>query len=98
MAATGFPGRIVALAKVDGAYHAQYRLAGGLPDWSDLRGMYVVTGGEGEPSTLIWLSSDGINQAILSPVSTGSPNPSASPSSNPSASPLTATPKPSKKP
>ena len=58
-------GRIVAIGKTDGAYHAQYRLAGGLRDWSDVRGMYVVTGGEGEPSTLVWLSSDGINQAVL---------------------------------
>ena len=50
--------RILAIGKTDGAYHAQYRLAGGLSDWSDVRGMYVVTGGEGEPSTLVWLSSD----------------------------------------
>src|SRR6185312_56776 len=75
-------GRIVALAKVDGAYHTQYRLAGGLPDWSDLRGMYVVTGGEGQPSTLIWLSSDGINQATLVAVPGTTAGPSASPSSN----------------
>jgi hypothetical protein len=90
--------RILAIGKADGAYHAQYRQAGGLQDWADLRGMYVVLGAEGQPSTLFWISSDGINQAILSPVSSGNPNPSASPSSNPSASPLTATPKPSKKP
>ena len=91
-------GRIVAIGKSDGAYHAQYRLAGGLHDWSDVRGMYVVTGGEGEPSTLVWLSSDGINQAVLVAVPGANPGPSGSPSSNPSGSPLKTTPKPSKKP
>ena len=34
-------GRIIALSKVDGSYKAQYRLAGGKKDWTDLRGMYV---------------------------------------------------------
>ncbi len=34
-------GRIVALSKVDGSYKAQYRLAGGKQDWTDLRAMYV---------------------------------------------------------
>ncbi len=92
--------RILALAKTDGAYHAQYRLAGGLPDWSDLRDMYVVAGGENQPATLVWLSSDGINQAPLAAVPDASPTPSgsASPSSGPSASPAKATPKPTKKP
>jgi hypothetical protein len=90
--------RILRFGKADGAYHAQYRLAGGLQDWADLRGMYVVVGAEGQPSTLIWASSDGINQAILTAVPDGNASPSAGPSSNPSASPLQATPKPSKKP
>ena len=30
--------RVVALAKSDGTYHGQYRLAGEAPDWTDLRG------------------------------------------------------------
>ena len=72
-------GRIVAIGKADGAYHAQYRLAGGLHDWSDLRGMYVVIGAEGQPSTLVWVSSDGINQAILVAVPAANPSPSAQP-------------------
>ena len=42
--------RIVALAKVDGAYRAQYRLAGGLQDWTDLRAMYIVPGTEELPA------------------------------------------------
>ena len=90
--------RIVALSKTDGAYRAQYRLAGGLQGWSDLRGMYVVAGTSDQPSTLIWLSSDGINQAILAAVPDINPIPTAGPSSKPSASPVKTTPKPTKKP
>ena len=91
-------GRIVAIGKTDGAYHAQYRLAGGLRDWSDVRGMYVVTGGEGEPSTLVWLSSDGINQAVLVAVPGASRRPERQPIVEPEREPAQATPKPSKKP
>ena len=58
----------------------------------------IGSGGEGEPSTLVWLSSDGINQAVLVAVPGANPGPSGSPSSNPSGSPLKITPKPSKKP
>ena len=35
--------------QVDGKYVAQYRLAGGAPDWDDLRAMYVVPGVDDEP-------------------------------------------------
>ena len=41
--------RIVAVGKKDGAYHAQYRLAGGAADWSDLRAMYVIAGVDTSP-------------------------------------------------
>ena len=27
--------------------------------------MYVVPGAEGQPATLVWMSKDGVNQAIL---------------------------------
>ena len=90
--------RIVVLAKVDGAYRAQYRLAGGLKDWSDVRAMYIVPGAEGEPSTLVWLSRDGINQAILVAVPDIAPSQSAGPAPSSSAGPAKATPKPTKKP
>jgi hypothetical protein len=84
-------GRIVAVGKKDGAYHAQYRLAGGVADWSGLRAMYVIVGLEGEPATIVWLSPDGIHQAVLEPVPDTPPAsaPSASPGSSgvPSASP-----------
>jgi hypothetical protein len=90
--------RIVALAKVDGAYHAQYRLASGLKDWSDLRAMYIIAGADEQPSTLVWLSRDGINQATLVAVPDTSPSQSASPAPSASAGPAKATPKPTKKP
>jgi hypothetical protein len=60
--------RIVALDKADGTYRAQYRLAGGATDWSDLRGMYILPGIEEAPPTVVWLSKDGIHQALLEAV------------------------------
>ena len=89
--------RVVALAKVDGAYKAQYRLAGGLKDWSDLRAMYVIPGGEGQPATLVWITRDGVSQAILVAVP-DTPQASPGASAKPSASPAKATPKPTTKP
>jgi hypothetical protein len=60
--------RIVALDKTDGSYVAQYRLAGGVEDWSDLRGMYIIPGIEEAPPTLVWLSLNAVNQAVLKAV------------------------------
>jgi hypothetical protein len=90
--------RIVAFDKVNGKYEAQYRLAGGRSDWTDLRAMYIVPGTEDEPATLYWLSSDSINQASLVPVPDTLAGPSAAPSTAPSSGPTKATPKPTKKP
>jgi hypothetical protein len=96
--------RVIALAKVDGTYHAQYRLAGGSPDWTDLRAMYLIPGAGGQPATLVWMSRDGVNQAILVAVPddgpAASPGPSGSPSASraPSGAPPNAAPKPTKKP
>jgi hypothetical protein len=90
-------GRIVALDKVNGKYKAQYRLADGRTDWTDMRAMYVLPGTEEEPATLVWLSANGINQASLAPVPDPAAGPSASPSTAPSGPPK-ATPKPTKKP
>jgi hypothetical protein len=89
--------RVIALSKVDGTYQAQYRLAGSAKGWSDLRAMYIIPGTADGPATLVWLSSDGVNQAILiaAPATAPRATPSASP--GPSASPLKATPKPTKK-
>lgn len=60
--------RIVAIDKDKGTYVAQYRLAGGAQDWSDLRAMYVLAGVEDAPSTLVWLSKSGVHQAVLEAV------------------------------
>jgi hypothetical protein len=83
--------RIVALTKVDGKYVAQYRLAGDAPDWDDLRAMYIIAGIDTEPSTLVWMSRDGVHQAILVAVPdsgpAASPNTSPGPSGSAEASP-----------
>ena len=87
--------RVVALEKKDGTYLAQYRLAGGVKDWSDLRGMYIIAGIEQAPSTMVWLAKDGVHQAVLEAVpdvppevapSTG-PSGSGAGSASPSAAP-----------
>ncbi|MFL5709507.1 MAG: hypothetical protein ACJ77Y_11030 [Chloroflexota bacterium] len=90
--------RVIALSKVDGSFKGQYRLAGGNKDWTDLRGMYVVPGAEGQPSTLVWMGRDGVNQAILVAVPDTAPSASPSQSAAPSQStkPAKATPKPKK--
>ena len=83
---------------MDGSFKGQYRLAGGDKDWTDLRAMYVVAGAEGQPSTLVWMDRDGVNQSILvavpDPALSASPSQSAAPSQ--SAKPAKATPKPKK--
>jgi hypothetical protein len=87
--------RVVAWDKATGRYLAQYRLAGGRDDWEDLRGLYVIPGGEELPGTMVWLSKTGLHQSTLEAVPDDGAAPSASPSPTPSP---TATPKPSKKP
>ncbi len=69
------------MTKIDGKYVAQYRLAGGAPDWEDLRAMYIIPGVDPEPSTLVWMSRDGVHQAILVAVPDGGP--AASPETSP---------------
>jgi hypothetical protein len=90
--------RIVAVDKADGTYHAQYRLAGGVKDWSDLRAMSITPGIEDGPATVVWLSRDGIHQAVLEAVPDVAPasSPSSSPAT-PSAAPSAGSPAPTKK-
>ncbi|HEV8698742.1 MAG TPA: hypothetical protein VGQ89_13690, partial [Candidatus Limnocylindrales bacterium] len=85
--------RILAYEKGDGRFVAQYRLAEG-EGWNDLRAMYVIAGVEEAPATLVWLSADGVHQAVLaaapdgdgtSPDASGSPGPSGAASSASSA-------------
>jgi hypothetical protein len=92
-------GRLIEYDKASGDYLRQYRLAGGDPAWQDFRGMYIVPGVEEGPPTVVWVSGNSLNQALLeavpdasaspSPAGSGAPNPSASavPSTEPSAAP-----------
>jgi hypothetical protein len=98
-------GRVIALSKTDGTYQAQYRLAGGVDDWSDMRAMYIVNGSDGDPDTLVWLAGDSVNQAILVAVPDVAPSASPSAEPTPEATPTKKpgkkgkkTPKPTKKP
>ena len=90
--------RIIALDKADGAYRAQYRLAGGVEGWEEMRGMYVVPPTDPEdPPVLIWISRDSIHQAVLEAVPDVAPA-TPPPSPEPSDEPDEATAKPTKKP
>jgi hypothetical protein len=73
-------GRVVAYDKASGDFVNQYRLAGGLDDWQDLRGFYVLPGIDEAPSMLVWASPTGLHQAILREVRDviASPSPAAS--------------------
>jgi hypothetical protein len=84
--------RIVAIDKVDGSYRGQYRLAGGVDGWDDLRSFYVVPGVGDAPASVVWLSANGVYQAVLeeapdvapaTPAPSGSPAGSAKPSTSP---------------
>jgi hypothetical protein len=93
--------RIVAIEKVDGAYAAQYRLAGGVAGWDDLRGMYVIPGVDEIPASVVWISAGAVHQALLEAVpDVAPPSPTPTPTDDPDESedPATATPKPTKKP
>ena len=71
--------RIVAIDKTDGTYKGQYRLAGGVEGWDDMRAFYVVPGVDEAPSQLVWISRDGLHQSALEAVADVAPQPSASP-------------------
>jgi hypothetical protein len=91
--------RIVAFDKADGAYVAQYQLAGDDEAWAGLKGMTVLPApDETAPATLWWISGTGLHSAPLEAVpdgSSASPSPSVEPSTTPKP---TRTPKPSKTP
>jgi hypothetical protein len=79
--------RIVAFAKPNGKYVAQYRIAEGGPDWSDVRAFYVVNRAEGQAPLVYWIDADRIGAAVLQDASTlPSPAPSASPAASPDGS------------
>ena len=75
--------RIVAIDKATGVYREQYRLNVD-PGWTDLRGMYVVPGADGDPATLFWIDGKRLLSSVLTPAATpavtASPSASAKPS------------------
>ncbi len=86
--------RLLAFDKADGRFREQFRLAGDVRDWNDLRSFYVVAGVDDAPDKLVWVSVDGIHEveleaALGGPAASGSPDPSgaAPPSPNESAPP-----------
>ena len=90
--------RIVAFSKSDGKYLGQYRLQGDDTSWADLKGIDVLPVADADaPSTLWWISSKGLNSALLeqAPEPTPSASPGASSSAKPPAKPAK-TPKPAK--
>ncbi len=82
--------RVVVIDKSDGSFVQQWRLAGGDPDWKDLRGMYVVPRPNGLSPVLVWIDRDRVMTAPLEAVpdsGTGaSPAASASPATRPTGS------------
>jgi len=79
--------RIVAIEKVTGAFVGQYRLAGGATGWGDIRAMYVIPGVDQAAPTIVWISRDGVHQALLEAVpDVAAPPATAAPSAGPAGS------------
>jgi len=90
--------RIVAFDKANGKYQAQFRIADDGPDWTDVRGFFVVNRANGQAPLVYWIDGQRIGVATLQDIST-LPTPSPAPSGSPNASPAgsakpTATPAP----
>ena len=89
--------RVVAFNKSDGKYLGQYQLTGDDDEWSDLKGLDVLPTAEADaPSTMWWISSKGVNSALLEEAAPETPT--ASPTPAPTKAPATPKPKPTKKP
>ena len=72
--------RVVAIDKAKGSFVKQYRLAGGVAGWEDIRGMYVLAGAQADvPPILVWATKDAVFSAVLESIP-DAPPPSASPS------------------
>ncbi len=80
-------GRVLAIDKDTGNIVEQYRLAGGDPSWSDLRGMAVVPGINGGPALLYWIDANRLMSSTLVAVPVAGSSPSIAPSPSPSPSP-----------
>jgi hypothetical protein len=82
--------RIVSFSKSDGSYQQQWLGGAGAPDFSDVRGMFVIDRGEIDPPLLVWASPRGVFQTILQadddPIVV-QPTPGLSPGTSPGFSP-----------
>jgi hypothetical protein len=89
--------RVVAFNKSDGEFLGQYQLVGGNDAWSDLQGLDVLPTADAEaPSTMWWISSNGLHSALLEEAPEETPT--ASPAPSPTKAAPAKTPKPTKKP
>jgi hypothetical protein len=89
--------RVIVYDKGEGTYIEQFVVAQGSTPFADIRGMYVIEGDAGQPSTLLFATANGLYSAQLessapepSPGDSGSASPTApgsSPSIEPSESP-----------
>jgi hypothetical protein len=77
--------RLVGLSKANGAFVAQYRIAGGSTAWGDLRGFYIEPGLDSEPDAIVWINAKGVQRALLQPTA-GGPGASTAPSASGGAS------------
>jgi hypothetical protein len=80
-------GRIIEFSKRTGEYIQQFVVAGAQPQFSDVRGMFIVEPPDGPP-VLYWSTGSKLFSATLaSGAATASPSPGASPTVSPSPSP-----------
>jgi hypothetical protein len=90
--------RLLAFQKANGAFVAQYRIAGEARDWADLRDMYVVNRAQGQQPVIWWIDGERLMSAPLEDAgAAASPSPSPGASEEASPSPK-ATAKPTRKP
>ena len=70
--------RLIAFEKANGSFIAQYRIAAGGTDWSDVRGLYVVSRAEGQAPVAWWVDGQRLLSAPLEAAGAmASPSPSA---------------------
>ncbi len=90
--------RIVAFAKADGSYVAQFQPAESANAWTGLVDFLVMPAGAGPAPTVWWIDAVGLHASLLQAAPTG-PAASPSPAPQPTATPTpTKTPKPGKTP
>jgi hypothetical protein len=72
-------GRVIAFDKATGDYLEQYLPLPSAPAFTDLRGMFVLTGGQGKAPSLYWAGPDRLYRTVLQAVAQPSPSPASLP-------------------